>query len=69
MLGFPIEELDLLNLKGFLVGEKVVEFIPHGRFPWDRDWLFSRVVAALIWQVGKQPLLIWGVDLFCPGSF
>lgn len=26
---FPTEELDLLDLKGFLVGEKVREFIPQ----------------------------------------
>lgn len=26
---FPAEELDLLDLKGFLVGEKVREFIPQ----------------------------------------
>lgn len=56
------EELDPLNLNGFLVGEKVREFIPHG-------WLFSRAVTAFIWQVGKQPLLFWDVDPCYPGSF
>lgn len=54
MLRFPTEELDLLDLKGFLVGEKGREFIPRGGFPWDRGWLFRRAVAAFIWQVGQQ---------------
>lgn len=69
MLRFLIEELNPLNLNGFLVGEKVREFIPRGRSPWDRGWLFRRAITVFIWQVGKQSLLFWGVDPCYPGSF
>lgn len=66
-----MKELDLLDLKSILVEEKSREFIPRERFAWDRGWLFSRGVAAFIWQVGKQPLLIWVLIpvSWYPGSF